>query len=57
MSPANNPPVTAASIVAAVNLLCVALGVSQDWQAFIVAVSGIVAAFVASRFTTPAKWV
>lgn len=56
MNPANNPPVTAASIVAAILGLITAFDIghlSADQTAAVGAVLSIVAAAVAQRFTTP----
>lgn len=54
MTPASNPPVTAATITAAiVGLLAAFTGLQADQLAAIGAAVGIVAAIVAQRFTTP----
>ena len=58
MNPANNPPVTAAGLASVVVLLLAAFtALSPDQVAAVGAAVSLVAAFVASRFTTPAKWV
>lgn len=54
MNPANNPPVTAATITAAVvGLLAAFTNLSPDQVAAIGAAVGVIAAVVAQRFTTP----
>lgn len=56
MNPANNPPVTAASIVAAILGLITAFDIGHlttEQTAAVGAVLAIVAAAVAQRFTTP----
>lgn len=56
MNPANNPPVTAASVVAAILGIITAFDIghlSADQTAAVGAVLSIVAALVAQRFTTP----
>lgn len=56
MNPANNPPVTAGAVVAAVLGLITAFDIghlSADQTAAVGAVLSLVASFVASRFTTP----
>lgn len=58
MSPANNPPVTAGAVAAAINACVLAfLNLPDNQEAAICGVVAVVAAFIASRFTTPAKWV
>lgn len=54
MNPANNPPVTAATIAGAINALILAwtdLGAEKD-AAIVLAVT-VLAGVIASRFTTP----
>lgn len=54
MNPANNPPVTAATITAAVvGLLAAFTTLSPDQVAAVGAAVGILAAVIAQRFTTP----
>lgn len=54
MTPANNPPITAATITAAVvGLLAAFTNLSPDQVAAVGAAVGIIAAVVAQRFTTP----
>ena len=54
MTPANNPPVTAATVTAAiVGLLAAFTTLGADQLAAIGAAVGIVAAIAAQRFTTP----
>ena len=54
MTPANNPPVTAATVTAAiVGLLAAFTTLGADQLAAIGAAVGIVAALLAQRFTTP----
>ncbi len=56
MNPANNPPVTAATIAGAINALILAFDIGHltaDQTAAVGAVLSIVAALVAQRFTTP----
>ena len=54
MTPANNPPITAATFTAAVvGLLAAFTTLSPDQIAAIGAAVGIIAAVVAQRFTTP----
>lgn len=56
MNPANNPPVTAASVVAAILGIITAFDIGHltaDQTAAVGAVLSIVAAAVAQRFTTP----
>lgn len=54
MNPANNPPVTAATITAAVvGLLAAFTNLSPDQVAAVGAAVGIIAAIAAQRFTTP----
>lgn len=56
MNPANNPPVTAATITAAVvGLLAAFTNLSPDQVAAVGAAVGIVAAVIAQRFTTPVR--
>lgn len=54
MNPANNPPVTAASVAAAINACVLAfLNLPDNQEAAICGVVVVVAAAVAQRFTTP----
>lgn len=56
MTPANNPPVTTATIVAAILGIVTAFDIGHltaDQTAAVGAVLSIVAALVAQRFTTP----
>jgi predicted exporter len=54
MNPANNPPITAATITAAVvGLLAAFTTLDTEQVAAIGAAVGIIAAVVAQRFTTP----
>ena len=54
MNPANNPPITAATITAAiVGLLAAFTTLGPEQVAAIGAAVGIIAAVVAQRFTTP----
>jgi len=54
VNPANNPPVTAATVTAAiVGLLAAFTTLGADQLAAIGAAVGIVAAIAAQRFTTP----
>ena len=54
MNPANNPPITAATITAAiVGLLAAFTTLGADQLAAIGAAVGIIAAIAAQRFTTP----
>ena len=54
MTPANNPPITAATFTAAiVGLLAAFTTLGADQLAAIGAAVGIVAAIAAQRFTTP----
>ena len=53
-----NPPVTPGSIAAALNACVIAfLNLPDNQEAAICGVVTIACAFLASRFTTPAKWV
>lgn len=54
----NNPPVIAASVAAAINGLILAFtSLTGEQDAAICAAVVLVCGFLASRFTTPAKWV
>jgi len=56
----NNPPVTAGGCVAAILGIITAFDIGHltaDQTAAVGAVLSIAAAYIASRFTTPAKWV
>ena len=54
MNPANNPPVTAATITAAVVALLAAFTtLTPEQVAAVGAAVGIIAAVIAQRFTTP----
>lgn len=60
MNPASNPPVTAATVTAAiVGLLAAFTTLGADQLAAVGAAVGIVAAIAAQRFTTPYRkpWV
>lgn len=58
MNPANNPPVTAAAAAAAINGMILAFTtLTGEQDAAICALVVVVCGFLASRFTTPAKWV
>lgn len=58
MNPANNPPVTAAGLATVVQMNLAAFTNMTTVQTSAVgAAVFLVAAWVASRFTTPAKWV
>lgn len=58
MNPANNPPVTAGMAAGAINACILAFtNMTGEQDAAICAVVVVVCAWIASRFTTPAKWV
>jgi len=57
MNPTNNPPVTAASVAAAVNACVIAfLSLPDNQEAAICGVVTIACAFLASRFTQRFWW-
>ncbi len=53
-NPANNPPVTAAAVAAAINGLILAFtSLTGEQDAAVCAAVVVVCGFIASRFTTP----